>query len=77
MSPSSKLRRVLLFPAVWGKMVHTRGLFTILLRPVATDTDLARLFSSLFPLSGREKGRRRGKDLVTTKIRFCFICQGV
>lgn len=72
-SPSSKLSSVLLLPAVWGKMVRTRGLFTILLRPVATDTDLARLFSSLFPWSGRE-GRREermkshSKNTTITKI---------
>lgn len=59
MSPSSKLSRVLLLPAVWGKMVRTRGLFTILFRPVATDTDLARLLSSLFPWSGRKKKKKK------------------
>lgn len=58
-SPSSKLSNVLLFPAVWGKMVRTRSLFTILLRPVATDTDLARLLSSLFARSGRGRRKRR------------------
>lgn len=57
-SPSSKLSSVLLLPAVWGKMVRTRGFFTMLLRPVATDTDLGRLFSSTVWWSGREEGRK-------------------
>lgn len=61
-SPSPKLSNVLLVPAVWGKMVRTRGLFTILLRPVATDTDLARLFSSLW--SGCQS-----KDTTVTALR--------
>lgn len=65
MSPSSKLSRVLLLPAVWGKTVRTRGLFTILFRPVATDTDLARLLSSLFPWSRRkEKKKKKKKDRI-------------
>lgn len=46
-SPSSKLINVLLLPALWGKMVRTRGLLTTLLRPVATDTDLDRAGSSM------------------------------
>ena len=66
-SPSSKLSSVLLLPAVWGKMVRTRGRFTMLLRPVATDTDLERLFSSLIPCSGREGS----KD---NKV-YCFLVE--
>lgn len=41
--------------------MRTRSRLTMLLRPVATETDLARLFSSLFPWSGREGGTN-GKD---------------
>lgn len=45
MSPSSKLSRVWLFPAVWGKIVCTL-LFLATSIPLDTDADLDRLFPS-------------------------------
>lgn len=51
MSPSSKLRSVWLLPAVWGKMVLTRG-FLLILRPDDWDVDRDRLPSPILPGSG-------------------------
>lgn len=55
MSPSSKLRSVLLLPAVWGKMVLTRG-FLPTLRPDDWDVDRDRLTSPRLPWSGDSRG---------------------
>lgn len=77
-SPSSKLSSVLLLPAVWGKMVRTRGLFTMLLRPVATDTDLARLLSSLVPWSGRKvRMKRSSEDTTVDKTKNLYLVLGM
>lgn len=54
-SPSSKLRSVLLLPDVWGKMVLTRTFFPTL-RPDDWDADRDRLSSPRLPWSGRSRG---------------------
>lgn len=51
MSPSSKLRSVVLLPAVWGKMVLTRC-FLVMFRPEDSEVDLVRLSSPRLPWSG-------------------------
>lgn len=57
MSPSSKDRSVSLLPAVWGKMVLTRGFLpTFSPEPIDTDRDRDRLpLFSILPWSGRSK----------------------
>lgn len=55
MSPSSKLRRVGLVPAMWGKMVLTRDLL-LRLRPDDCDTEWDRGNSPMLPCSGDRIG---------------------
>lgn len=65
MSPSSKLRSVGLLPAVWGKMVLTRG-FLPTLRPDDWDAERDRLPSPRLPWS--EDNEEPQKNPETLKI---------
>jgi len=56
MSPSSKLSRVSLLPAVWGKIVCTL-FFLATSIPLDTDVDLERLFPSRLSRSVNIKAR--------------------
>lgn len=69
MSPSSKLRSVGLLPAVWGKMVLTRG-FLAMLRPDELDVERDRVPSPRLPWSANSRG---WKNTLETDLDGVFL----